>query len=32
MKEVCVAAFIYLTLRYGHSNQELIIMKGAKEK
>ena len=32
MKEVYVTAFIYLTLRYGHYNQEFIIMKGAKEK
>ena len=32
MKEVYVAAFIYLTLRYGHYNQEFIIMKGAREK
>ena len=32
MKEVYVAAFIYLTLRYGHSNQGCIIMKAAKGK
>ena len=27
-----VVVFIHSTLHYGHSNQEFIIMKGAKEK